>query len=277
MKHAATSTGTTATDVHWTKLGEITDGPGQYGTSQKASRSEIGIPVLRMGNVRDGRLVWDDLRYMSLSREEESKYRLAPGDILFNRTNSAELVGKSALFDGARDAVFASYLIRFRARRTLVEPNYLCAYINSPLGRAFIAANMARAIGQVNISASTMKRMPIPLPPLPEQRRVVAQLSDQIGMLTKVRAAMDRQALEASRLHGSLLLQAFGESWPMRRLADVAHVSGGDPEDASSLPDVFPSAVPHRSQRATRSARSFEARAHGGDGRRTRPMSVGAG
>jgi len=109
----------------WSKqsLRAICDSDGQYGTSEKADTTDIGIPVLRMGNIFEGGLLWDDLKFIQLPESEIQKYQLKKGDILFNRTNSAELVGKTAVFDGVRNAIFASYLIRFRLilYRTLLQ------------------------------------------------------------------------------------------------------------------------------------------------------------
>lgn len=95
---------------------------GQYGTSEKASSNPDAVPVLRMGNLIDGRIDWTNLVYIDMHDAELAKYLLAPGDLLFNRTNSAELVGKTAVFDVEREAVFASYLIRFRLDPSLLIP-----------------------------------------------------------------------------------------------------------------------------------------------------------
>ena len=82
----------------------------EYGTSAKSQATGV-TPVLRMGNVRDGEIDWSDLVYSS-SFEEMKKYRLKRNDVLFNRTNSAEHVGKTAIYRGEREALFAGYLIR---------------------------------------------------------------------------------------------------------------------------------------------------------------------
>jgi type I restriction enzyme, S subunit len=219
---------TVAPGWRWAKLGDVTDGPGQYGTSQKATRQETGLPVLRMGNLRDGRIAWENLKYVALPRAEEDKFRLVAGDILFNRTNSAELVGKSAVFDSAQDAVFASYLIRFRARPSVVEPEYLCAYINSRFGRAFIVANMARAVGQANISASAMQRFPVPVPPLDEQRRIVGLLRDRNEATSRIQAASESQLGATKCLQAALLRHSFGEQWPLSFSADLPRTSASN-------------------------------------------------
>jgi type I restriction enzyme S subunit len=191
-------------------LGEICFGGGQYGTSVMSNAELKGVPILRMGNLFEGCLRWDNLAYIELPNDEEAKYVLSKGDILFNRTNSAELVGKTAVFDGSRRAVFASYLIRFKLLPSVADPTFLSAYINSEIGRKFIQENMARAIGQVNISASTMCRMPIPLPPLDTQRQIGDSIekwsrsantlsgigSDQLTAINSVPAALLRKAFK---------------------------------------------------------------------------------
>ena len=188
---------------------EVCDGDGQYGISEKATIEPIGVPILRMGNIFEGRLLWDDLKYVSIPEGERLKYLLDKGDLLFNRTNSMELVGKSAVFDGSREAVFASYLVRFRIATEKADPAYVGAFINSQYGRKFIEANMGRAIGQVNVSASTMRKMPIRLPPLVEQQRIVAMLSERTAAVEHVRKALTAQLDAISRLPASLLRRAF--------------------------------------------------------------------
>ena len=86
--------------------------PPQYGTSKKSAPSGI-LPVLRMGNIQDGEIVFDKLVY-SNDLDDNKKLLLQYGDLLFNRTNSAELVGKTAIFRGQQDAIFAGYLILLR-------------------------------------------------------------------------------------------------------------------------------------------------------------------
>src|SRR3989338_7827139 len=91
----------------------------QYGTSEKADAKETeGIPILRMNNLTyEGELDFDDLKYIKMLKEDKCKYLLEKGDILFNRTNSQELVGKTALYDSDREFVFASYLVRVKINK----------------------------------------------------------------------------------------------------------------------------------------------------------------
>ncbi|MDZ7968918.1 MAG: restriction endonuclease subunit S [Nostoc sp. DedSLP03] len=191
------------------KLREICYGDGQYGTSEASNDTDDGLPMLRMGNIYEGRILWENLKYIQLPEKQERKYRLIKGDIIFNRTNSAELVGKTAVFEDSRDAVFASYLIRFRVLEELAIPNYIAAYINSESGRKFIEANMARAIGQVNISASTMHKMPIPLPPLSDQKHIAATLTGKIAEAEQLCKTLKEQLEAIKKLPAAFLRQAF--------------------------------------------------------------------
>ena len=202
---------TSADSARWPLrlLVDICERSGQYGTSSKPNVDGNGISVLRMSNLGWGEIDWGDLKYVDLPPTEADAYRLQPGDIVFNRTNSAELVGKTAVFEGGREAVFASYLIRFRVRPDLADPWFVSAYINSPPGRTFIAQNMARAIGQVNISASTMHRMRIPLPSLEQQRRIAAKLAEASHTTKALRYGLEEQLSALDAVPAALLRRAF--------------------------------------------------------------------
>ncbi|HCT8739996.1 TPA: restriction endonuclease subunit S, partial [Escherichia coli] len=113
------------------KLGEFIKKPS-YGTSSKSNKEGL-IPVLRMGNLQGGKLDWTDLVYTSDTIEIE-KYKLEYNDVLFNRTNSPELVGKTAIYKSEQPAIYAGYLIRVQCLPDL-NPDYLNYHLNSILGR----------------------------------------------------------------------------------------------------------------------------------------------
>lgn len=119
----------------------------QYGTSEKANTKGEGIPILRMNNIVDGVLDRRDLKHVRLSMKERARLLLQDGDILFNRTNSKELVGKCAVFHEVGDYVFASYLIRLRPVATKVLPDFLAYVVNSAVGRSQIDALSRQIIG----------------------------------------------------------------------------------------------------------------------------------
>ena len=184
-------------------------GKPQYGISVKATEESAGIPIIRMGNIHQGCISLEHLKYVQLSSADEEKYLLNEGDILFNRTNSAELVGKSAVYKEKQSAVFASYLIRIVADRQKALPEFIVAYINSPLGRLYIQAELVRAIGQVNVNASKLVAMSMPTPALDVQRRIVAHLDSVQAQVAALRAAQAVAAAELTQLEKSILVRAF--------------------------------------------------------------------
>jgi type I restriction enzyme S subunit len=147
-----------------------------YGTSKKSSLDGSGVAVLRMGNVTyEGSLALSDLKHVELDDSELAKQSLAAGDILFNRTNSKELVGKTGLWDGRWPAVAASYFIRLRANSSLALPIYIWAMMNSQHMKRRLLDTARGAIGQANINARELKAFPVALPPLDLQRSFAAK------------------------------------------------------------------------------------------------------
>ena len=180
----------------------------KYGSSTKASRDSNGTPVLRMGNIQDGRLDTKDLKYISLPKCEISKYLLKDGDILINRTNSLELVGKSALFEGLEgEWIYASYLVRLRIDRSLALPEYVNAVINSRIGRNFVLRTARRAIGMVNINAQEIARMPIPLPSLEEQHELIMRMKEAEPLVISLNEEF--ADISISHLRDAILRKAF--------------------------------------------------------------------
>jgi type I restriction enzyme, S subunit len=148
----------------------------QYGCSKRADIEPVGLPILRMSNMQpDG---WDlsELKYVELTDKERDLWLLRPGDILFNRTNSKELVGKCEVFDVPGDWVFASYLMRLTVNSELASPEYVSAYLSSPSGRAQIERESRQIIGMTNINAEEIRTLRIPLPEPAIQTALLAEL-----------------------------------------------------------------------------------------------------
>jgi len=180
----------------------------KYGSSSKANTAGKGVPMLRMGNIKDGHLTTDDLKHIELPAQELKKYELLPGDILINRTNSLELVGKAATFNlEGGPWVYASYLVRLRADRDKALPEYLTAVINSRIGRAYVYRTARRAIGMVNINVKEIKAMPIPHPPLPKQRAVIERMAD--ARIACLRLQNLLQDDDVDQLSQAILRKAF--------------------------------------------------------------------
>ncbi|MBI5015416.1 MAG: restriction endonuclease subunit S [Deltaproteobacteria bacterium] len=190
-------------------LGSVLKEKPQYGLSLKASETPLGLPILRMGNIQDGELSFEHLKFLELQEKERGKYLLRDGDILVNRTNSVELVGKCAVFREPRDAVFASYLLRLTARPSKSRPAYLAAYINSTRGRMHIQSKLTRAIGQVNINATNLVEMPVLLPSLARQDEVVGRLEAAGADVGELRQLLTQKFTLLDHLEQSILERAF--------------------------------------------------------------------
>ena len=156
----------------WTSVGEVCTNI-RYGSSQKSSPTGR-IAVLRMGNLQNGRIVLDKLVYTSDTKEIE-KYPLEHNDLLFNRTNSKELVGKVAIYKSEIPAIYAGYLVRLHP--ILIDSDYLNYVMQSQYYWIYCQNVRSDAIGQSNVNAEKLKRFIFPLPPLQEQKRIVNKTS----------------------------------------------------------------------------------------------------
>lgn len=161
----------------WVSVGDVCTNI-QYGTSKKSS--ETGkVPVIRMGNLQGGRIVYDKLAYTSDDSEIE-KYPLEVNDLLFNRTNSMELVGKTAIYKGEMPAIYAGYLVRVTP--VLMVSDYLNYVMQTKYYWDYCRMVRIDANGQSNINAEKLKRFVFPLPPLAEQKRIVAKLEELLPL-----------------------------------------------------------------------------------------------
>jgi len=190
-------------------LGSLLRAKPQYGLSEKASDSPPGVPILRMGNIVGGEVRLNNLKFVELSPAKETKYLVGNGDILFNRTNSAELVGKSAVYEGSERVVFASYLIRLVADQQKARPRFLVTYINSLRGRTYIQSQLTRAIGQVNVNAQKLAAMLVPVPDLKEQDQVCEYLAGLKQEVDEMRRLQAQDAELLDQLEQSILERAF--------------------------------------------------------------------
>jgi type I restriction enzyme S subunit len=193
----------------WTTVEEITE-MMQYGTSEKAGNDSSGIPVIRMGNIQEGKLVLEDLKFFPKGWMQLEDFVLRDGDLLFNRTNSAELVGKTAVYKESHpESVFASYLIRVRVNRSAYNPYMLSYFINSSYGRAYIASVVSQQVGQANVNSRKLSLMPIPLPPLAEQHKIVEEIERRFSIADEVEKVVEQSLQQAERLRQSILKSAF--------------------------------------------------------------------
>ena len=175
-----------------------------YGTSAKAGAAGA-TPILRMNNLTyDGKMELGDLKYLDLHEDEVDRYTVRDGDILFNRTNSADLVGKTAVYRGNARMAYAGYLVRLRTNSEAV-PDYVSAFLNSQYGKAVLRGMCKSIIGMANINATEVQTIRIPKPPVKLQRK----FADRLSAIAAVRREFEQSEVKLGALFKSLQHRAF--------------------------------------------------------------------
>ncbi|OCF94725.1 restriction endonuclease subunit S [Gilliamella sp. wkB308] len=177
-----------------------------YGTSTK-SKKVGSVPVLRMGNLKNGNLDWTDLVYTS-DQTEIDKYELIAGDVLFNRTNSPELVGKTSIYRGERKAIYAGYLIKIQCLDDLI-PEYLNYNLNSPEAKQYCYEVKSDGVSQSNINAQKLGEYPIQIPSLEEQNEIVRRVEQLFAYADKIEQQVNIALEKVNHLPQSILAKAF--------------------------------------------------------------------
>jgi len=192
----------------WARLGHVSLDI-QYGTSTKASKSGY-IPVLGMGNIIDGKLSFEKTKYYPENLESLEDFILKDNDVLFNRTNSRELVGKTAVYKKKfPKAVFASYLIRIKLNNNIYISDLLSNYINSIFGRQYVNSQISQQTGQANVNGTKLSMMPIPIMHPNEQKEIIKHLENCFEIEQQIKTQCEKAIEKITKLRQSILNQAF--------------------------------------------------------------------
>ena len=189
----------------WCRLGEVAQG-FEYGSSAKSIKTGK-VPVLRMGNLQNGVIVWENLVYTNDDAEIQ-QYLLKSEDLLFNRTNSRELVGKTALFDCEEKAIYAGYIVRFHMCGK-ISARFSNSVMNSIYHRKWCDEVKADALGQSNINATKLREFIFPLPPLAEQQALVERVEKLTTMIDELGKQIAERKNQSEMLMQSVLREAF--------------------------------------------------------------------
>ena len=179
----------------------------KYGTSKKSS-DDGEVVVLRMGNLQNGEIDWSNLAYTS-DEEDIKKYLLKSGDVLFNRTNSPELVGKTSIYRGEMPAIYAGYLIKLDYEKNIVVGDYLNYYLNSSKAKEYYMQVKTDGVSQSNINAKKIGEFEIPLPTLPEQHEIVRLIDDLLARERSAQQAAEQALASIDLMKKSILARAF--------------------------------------------------------------------
>ena len=177
----------------------------KYGTSKPAVEGGQ-YPYLRMNNLTsDGHLDLNDLKYIDISEDEIEKCVVRKGDVLFNRTNSIELIGKTAVFDLPDDMVIAGYIIRVRLNERML-PEVLSQYMNLEALKDILRSMAKGAVNQANINAQELQSIKVYLPDMGLQKKFIEMKEQVDKSKVAIQAALDKSQL----LFDSLMQKYFG-------------------------------------------------------------------
>ncbi|MCL4459778.1 MAG: restriction endonuclease subunit S [Chloroflexi bacterium] len=191
----------------WTRLGESAEMVNPGFPSGKHNKERIGVPHLRPMNINiKGEIDLSDLKYV----ESEDHDCLLKGDVLFNNTNSPELLGKTAWIRQDTNWAYSNHMTRIRLNVNLLNPPWIACCLHSLFLNGFFRANCVHHVNQASIGSSFLaERVIIPLPPLPEQQRIVEEIERRFSVADQIEKTVERGLKQAERLRQSILKRAF--------------------------------------------------------------------
>lgn len=201
----------------WSNLEQLAWDSG-YGTSTKCSYDFAGPPVLRIPNVNQANISFEDVKFADQTASLKDDAKLDAGDLLIIRTNgSRDLIGRSAVVrqELEQDYYFASYLIRYRLLGSDRIFAWLATIWHAQPIRSWMIRTAATSAGQYNISVSALNNLAIPLPPQEEAKYIAEEVERRLSIVDKLEATVEENLKQAAGLRQSILKQAFsGELVP---------------------------------------------------------------
>ena len=176
-----------------TSLAEVSDDVA-YGYTESASAERVGPRFLRITDIQNGVVDWHTVPFCPISEADHQRYRLYSGDIVVARTGNS--TGENYLFQGAEDAVYASYLIRFRVNQRVADPAFVWYCMRTQSWQAFINSSKTGS-AQAGANAKVLGRFQLALPPLAEQKAIAAvlgALDDKIELNRRMNATLEAMA-----------------------------------------------------------------------------------
>ena len=221
----------------WVKLGEVCQHrTGIWGP--EASDPAQGFPIVRSTEIEGFRIRPQGASIRVVRTTQVEAYKLESGDILVSKSSgSPHLVGWPAIFEDPKDGkvyLFSNFMLRLRSDRRRLEPWFLLYYLHSPIARSVYLGAQDTTSGLRNLRVREFLAQPIPLPPLEEQKRIVARIEELMGRVREARRLREEAKQEAERLWQAVLAQTFPrpgselpEGWQRVRLGEVCDYKSG--------------------------------------------------
>ncbi len=177
----------------------------QYGTSSKADEQNGEFKLLRMNNITyDGQWDFSSIKYVDLDEKEQDKYLVYKGEVLFNRTNSKELVGKTAVYKEDEPMAYAGYLVKAIPNERATG-EFIAAYMNTKYVKSKLFNMAKNIVGMANINAEEFKKIDVYIPPIELQHEYI-RFVEQVD---KLKFAMESSLKELENNFNSLMQKAF--------------------------------------------------------------------
>lgn len=198
-----------------------------YGYTASASSEAVGPRFLRITDIQGDRVEWDTVPYCRINPADFPKFRLVSGDIVFARTGAT--TGKSFLVYDPPESVFASYLIRLRLNNKQVLPRFMSLFFQTVSYWKAVKDGLTGS-AQGGFNATKLGELKIPIPLLPEQRRIVGILDEAIADISLAQANAEKNLQNAQDLFASQLQSIFnrrGKGWVDKKISEIAKHSLG--------------------------------------------------
>lgn len=222
------------------KLGELLPSSYKNGIYKSADSYGKGTSILRINDFDNyGNLISENLLKVDLTPEEKESYKLGYNDIVVNRVNSLTHIGKSILWKHSNEiaVVYESNMMRIQPNESILYPDYLIKILQSENARNFFKKVAKQAVAQCSINQQDVKSLPIPLPPLPEQKKIAEILSTWDKAIETVEKLVANSQQQKKALMQQLLTAQkrlldengvkFGGEWGKGKLSDLANISKG--------------------------------------------------
>ena len=195
----------------WATLSQISDlkGGATKGRRFRAGESLTEVPYLRVANVQRGYLDLSEIKTIEVTQEVADQLALVPGDILFTEGGDRDKLGRGWVWKGELDGcIHQNHIFRSRLLLTEMHPEFVSWWGNS-FGQTFFEHSGKQTTNLASINLSVLSSFPVPLPPLAEQRRIVAEVERRLSVIQQAEATVEANLTRAERLRQSILKQAF--------------------------------------------------------------------